>query len=368
MPGDEILQYPAFSSGPFLVFLVLLVIVLIGLFILRLRLRRKLAADLHWNRLLAYGRKRRLDRPELRFLRHFYQGLEAAERERLMRNRPFFRESLRGLLRRRSDVAARRRVRVYQKLFPAIDYRLEIADLADLQPGELCSLVTRKRAALVRVLDNEKERARFELLDPSAPGDYPEGGSAMLFAYRPLLGEFSLNGKVYERAGSHVEFRFGGRVQARYETHFMLERALEVKLEPETRDPAELVHGNELDGLDFETGSAADGEDQAQTPEAMEANGPPELFGRTERISDRAMSLRLDRASEIEIRQGILRRVELWRVQLTLEGSYELTTAGTLYPARAKGVYIFRYRDLPEQEHQALLRFIRGAGGVRERL
>lgn len=388
--ADEIMKYPDFSGGAFVVFLILAAAALVGFLWLRLKARKQLGQDIELNRLLTYGRKRSLDKPELRFLRNFFLQLAPGDRPRLMVNRPFFKERLRRYLIVRGQLSARARVKVYQKLFPAIDYRLEIIDSADLQPGELCSLGGRRLLALARVEEANHEKVRLRLLEGGGADDFPEGLTAGIFAYRPLLGEFLLRGKIFESHGQTAVFRFGGKVEAKYEIHLMIERTLDIQLRAlrphhlSQRTPTTAAGAGErenakagADAAGIDDGSELDAAVDGTAPEAAAESGapgatPPAEFpvieGTTERISDRALLVRLQPGNDTQSLRRLIGEIELWGVELMLDGSYLLKTAGSLYPGRGRGQLLFRYRDMPESDHRALFEFIKRSGGVRERI
>jgi len=355
MQEAPILNWPDLSAAALTV-AVLFVLAGFAIFALtRFYYRRQAATEARWKALADYALKRKVNQRELDRLHRFFQNLSESEQNEALHSRRRLHALLHEHLVRESAWPARERVTLFDKLFPPVqaDEAIEIKSERDLQPGETVALEWSGGRFLGAVVKRTEEGELWISIPESAPRGGLQGMDAQVFAYRPGLGGFALQGRINRAGKEGVAFQPGGTVESLGEQHLMALLDLPTRLEPwEPDEPAQ--------GRRDSIGARNPAEAGVETPS-------PYMEGRAERISDRGL-LFLPEEGARDAAERLFPLHEIWQAEFTLPDGFVLRCRGRIVRAHAPGRYVFRYTDLPDNARRILWDAIKRNNPRRERL
>ncbi len=313
-----------------------LLAVVLGLIYLQWRLRRKRASEALSNRFMQIVLNRGLTKAQHQLTQQFFSQLKSAEQEEILGSQRAFARRLQQYLVAHPNITGNDRVEIFDKVLPGATSRIEVKDVSDLREGELCALDIGKKSYLATMIRKKEDQVLLTLSDkisltPSA---------AHLYAYRPQLGGYLIPGSILKVNGPSVIFKHEGPIEFRGDQHLMTVASLTFSI-------ARWPHP-ELD----ETDESDVSDEKAPTVDIF--------TGTTDRISDRAISMRFDSAPP----QWVLKRQEFWEMTLELPDN-PLVCRIRINPYRA-GMWLMRPVDLDGAERNRLFAFIAAHEPVRE--
>lgn len=371
---EPILYWPQFKLAAFAGTLVVLTLILIAYLMIRLRAAQQAQRDAAWLSLASYGLKRKLTQLEMNLLRRLYDTLSAEDRSQILHNKRVFHGKVHDFLVVNRQVEPRARVQLMDKLFPEIDFQVEIKSLRDVQLGESCSVEfdgQRMLGWVVKKTDHE--------LWISLPGWTPErtymGDAAQIYFFRPNIGGFLVHGWLQRAGRNGLVFEKPERIEFYGDQHLMARIELPIRLTawaPGGQGPV-MVETNEAPRaagprvLDAGAETASDPESADLLDSAEDVHRAPlSLDGETDRISDRALIFVFARTATHPER--LIRKYEVWEAELTLPIGFHFKCRGRILPASAPGRYIFRYLDASDLARRMLWEEIKSHGPEREQL
>lgn len=380
MPGD-LLTWPDVGGGHITFGVAFLAGVLLVFFLTRWIYIRAGRRDARWSVLMQYALRHRVRGDDLKLLRGFFDSLSGDETLQVTSDRRFFHSKLHDYLLAmepvgRSSRELRRRVRVFDSLFPNADFQLEIKTLHDVQPGEVCSLEFEagQDPRLATVLRRKDDVDEIWIGVPDwhpPPNNGAIGATARLYVYRPAVGGFLIEGRILRAGRETVVFGEAGRIQASGNQHLMAEIEAPLTLSPWPPAPPVHLESTDADAADIQESAEAAEAGQAEvSPEEVPASeSPVQIEGVTKLISDRAiLFFTEDQAESRSFR--LLEGQEVWEIDLVLPRGFALRCRGIVLPSRqgGGGRWLFKYLDATEGQRRALFEEIKAAGARRERL
>lgn len=379
---EPLLYWPQFKLAAFIGTIVVLTFILIVYLMIRLRVAQQAQRDAAWLTLATYGLKRKLTQLEMNLLRRLYDSLSAEDRGQILHNKRVFHAKMHDFLVVNRQVEPRSRVQLMDKLFPEIDFQVEIKSLRDIQLGESCSVEFDGH----RILGWVVKKTEHELWI-SLPNWTPErtyiGDAAQIYFFRPNIGGFLVHGSLQRAGRNGLVFEKPERIEFYGDQHLMARMELPIRLTawaPGGQGPVMV----EVDGApgssgahraapaaeaDAAAGTDADsGEANADAPTSEEGaqRVPLRLDGETDRISDRALIFVFSRKTVNPDR--LIRKYEVWEADLTLPIGFRFKCRGRILPGSAPGRYIFRYLDASDLARRMLWEEIKSHGPEREQL
>jgi len=376
---DEILKWPELQlSDTYGFFAILFVLILILVFV-RLYYTRKLKRESSWYAIRSFGVRRGLREDEIAVLRLFFRNLDQDSAMGISTSRRQFHSRLQDYFKTRGEgdlEESRMRVRILDKLFPQMEYRLEVKSVQDLQIGEICSIEFNSEHHLAHIMRRRWNRALLSLPDWNASPD-ARNSPAALYVYRPGTGGFLMRGQIREAGAGGVIFEFTGQIEESGEKHLMA--LLELPLILTSWPPPELARA-EMEELPAESPEDREG-DEIPPPADLEGipgellepveEKPKQLVfhGRTDRVSDRGLLFSVDVEERALFRRSLRSARELWQIDLILPGGFRFLCRGRVMPLPGREYrYIFKYLDAPENSRRVLFSVIKEHGGEREQL
>lgn len=373
---EPILYWPQFKLAAFIGTLVVLTLILIVYLMIRLRVAQQAQRDAAWLSLAAYGLKRKLSQLEMNLLRRFYDSLSAEDRSQILHNKRVFHAKMHDFLVANRQVEPRARVQLMDRLFPEIDFQVEIKSLRDIQPGESCSVEFdghRMLGWVVKKTDNE--------LWISLPNWTPErtyiGDAAQIYFFRPNIGGFLVHGSLQRAGRNGLVFEKPERIEFYGDQHLMARLELPIRLTawaPGGQGPVmvEIDEAPKTSGAQDTPAADArvesDSADEAGSSASADAvhRVPLSLDGETDRISDRALIFVFARTASQPER--LIRKYEVWEADLTLPIGFRFKCRGRILPGSTPGRFIFRYLDASDLARRMLWEEIKSHGPEREQL
>ncbi|MCX7632776.1 MAG: hypothetical protein N2Z22_05525, partial [Turneriella sp.] len=282
------LRLPDFDPRTLPYFFAFLAAVVIGFLFLHWRARRKAEKEALSNRFMQIVLHHNLSKKQYQAVLQFFRQLKEAQQNEILLSQKAFAQHLHDYLEKQPELSAADRVEIFDKLFPQSSGKIEIRSVADLRSGEFCALDWENRSCLATVLKVKGENQ--VLLSTHDPISLPVG-DARLYAYRPELGGFLLSGRILRTGRGSAIFEHSGAIEFRGDQHLMATVTLPVVLEKWPKMPME----------------------KANEPAAEDAV-PTVYYGETERISDRALTLRLKQAPTTRE----LNQQDFWELTLSL--------------------------------------------------
>jgi hypothetical protein len=350
--------------------------------------QRRSRIDALWSRLYHEAIHKKVPTEEIGLLKGFFHSLADRERETLFAHPDVFRHTLLAYLARRGE-DNRVRVHMISTLFPAVALAHEVRGIDDLYPEEIASIELNDTNLLIKI--EEKKPSEIVLYsDTPLPDNITKGEAASIYVFRPGLGGFLLGGRIVASGVDRIVFAFDGSIDYFGEIHLMAE--ISVPFAVESWPEFKLKPGSERPTAGIEA------PETLEEPPAEHKTAPPEeppkerailrLTGETVRISDRAALIRFKGSEEILkqplfqtfhhsidvdgtliIEEAVFRRQENWLLRMVLPFGYHFSEQGRIIPVPARhGYYVIRYDHIPDSVKKGLMKEIRSAGAMKERL
>jgi hypothetical protein len=332
----EALRLPAFDASTlwYLVYFLLAVLTLVIL--VQWHLRRQNARKALSNRFMQIVMRRSLTRVQTNAVNDFFAGLSYDQQNEILLSQKACAHYLHQYLEKHTGISAADRVEIFDKLLPNAVSQIEIRSVADLRISEHCGVDIQNKSYLMTILkirDNQVLLSSHERLPLAVPQ------KAHLYAYRPNLGGFLLDGEVIKSNGQSVIFQHTGGIDFRGDQHLMTQVALGFRLERWPHPDADVDEGN-----------------PDETTEGMDA-----FPGMTEKISDRAVIVRFHVAPP----EWIIKRQDYWELTLDLPEK-PLVCRVKLIPYKTHQHWMLRPVDLESGERNRLYNFIAANEPTRE--
>lgn len=370
---QNILEWPVFSwayAGPGLAIIAL---ILLGILISRVRFLRRHERDILWLNLARFATKRKLSPGEVGLLKRFYDTLSQEEQDHVLNSKRHLHSKLHDFLARHTRASARDRVQMMDKLFPEIDFHMEVKSINDVQLGELCSVEFDQFRLLGAVVKKAEGAMYISLPDWRPTRDYA-GAVAQVYLFRQHIGGFLMHGLLQRAAPGGVVFEPGERIEFMGDRHLMARIQLPITLTAWSLETGAAVmrpaavppQAPSADGVATPSG---DSSPAARTPSAAEPPPPLEpvqFVGEIDRVSDRALVFLSDRRGPSV--DPLLRRHEVWEGEFTLPNGFSFRCLGKIVHAGAPDRYIFRYLNASEAARHVLWETIQTHNPEREQL
>ncbi len=371
---EPILYWPQFKLAAFIGTGVVLTLILIVYLFIRLRLAEQARRDAAWLSLANYGLKRKLTQQEMNLLRKFYDFLAPEDAAQALHNKRLFHAKMHDFLVENRHVEPRARVQLMDKLFPEIDFQMEIKSLRDVQLGESCSVEFDGHRILGWIVKKTEEEIWISL--PNwAPARTYIGDPAQIYFFRPNIGGFLVHGSLQRAGRNGVVFEKPERVEFYGDQHLMARIELPIRLTawaPGGQGPV-LIETAESAATPVAPASHADADTDSNTPAAAAPAAaaephlaPVQLEGETDRISDRALIFVFSR--ETTHPERLIRKYEVWEADLVLPIGFRFKCRGRILPGSTPGRFIFRYLDASDLARRMLWEEIKSHGPEREQL
>ena len=321
----DFLRLPGFDAStlPYLVYFLLFIIGM--MLFLQWRLRRENQKNALSNRFMQVVMHRGLTKNQLQWANDFFKNLKEAQQNEILLSQKSLAHYLHQYLRQHEMITANDRVEIFDKVLPGMTSQIEIKSVSDLRPGEPCAIDVNKKSHLASILKIKDDQMLLSLTEKIL---LPLG-DAKIYAYRPQLGGFLLSGKITKVNGPSLIFRHDGPIEFRGDQHLMSIIEVRVKLE-RWPHPEMNVESAEPD------------------PE----KAPEYFYAETQRISDRAMSIRFTEPPP----PWVLRKQEYW--EMTLELEEPITCRVRVNPYRPPELWLMRPVDMSETDRARLYKFI----------
>ncbi len=319
--------------------------------------------DARWNLMYRTALRRKLNGEEVTHLHRFFTTLKHDEQDLIVLEPRRLRVRLADFLRKDEASPSRVDVRILDKLFPEVNWHVDIKSPKDLQPGEVCSVEFNSDHRMGVVVKIREDELLISMPDWK-PESVFDGERVTIYFYRPGVGGFELGGAVRKAAPNGIIFHFDGTVHSSGEQHLMA--VLDLEMKRHTWPPAP----PEGDGRVVEGKKSVGG---ADIPIGKEA---PELLCRTERISDRGALFKIvglneegQKSSVPSYIAALLKTHEMWEAEIVLPDGYRFSARGRLIPSvRSKGDYIMKFLDVGEAARSVLMVQIKKSGAEKEQL
>lgn len=328
------LELAGFDSYSLWYLVYFLLAAVLGLLFLQWRLRRKHASEALSNRFMQIVLNRGLTKSQHQLTLQFFAGLKAVEQEEVLSSQRSFARRLQHYLAAHPNITGNDRVEIFDKVLPGATSRIEVKEVADLREGELCAVDINKKSYLATIMKKKDNQVLLTLIDRVALNP----AVAQLYAYRPQLGGYLIPGSILKVNGLSIIFKHEGQIEFRGDQHLMTVASLAFSLSrwphPELDEPDETA------------------DEKAPLVDVF--------TGTTDRISDRAISMRFDS----EPPAWILKRQEFWELNLELPDSP--LVCRIRITAYRSGMWLMRPVDLDGAERNRLFAFISAHEPVRE--
>lgn len=351
-------EWPSFTSNDFFALILLILLgVLLWLF-LGLRANRQKDRDRSWLQLLLKAYANDLPPAQVEVLRVFFSTLKHREALKVKKDLSFFRETLFDFLKEQEDMNPEVRVQLLDRFFMKDDHKKQsVHELRDIQPGELCSMSFQNNHFLGTVIETREQDILFHIPD-WLPGGNTVGKEITIYIFRPEVAGFQLKGKILRTGKESLYFRHSGSIEMRSYHHLMVFSKIQFELHSWP------VVYSRKEGEEEENGDL-------RIPLASKNFT---IYGRTERVSDRAFSFHF--ASE-EDRVFFRTHQDItWEVKLILDDDKEFVCRGRIMPPGRPAeyqkadysYYIFKFIDADESERKELFDWIKSRNPIREEL
>ena len=331
----DVLRMPALDAASIWYLVYFLLAVVVGLLFLQWRLRKQAHRQALNNSFMLVLMRRGLTKLQLAAMEDFFAQLHETEKQEILLSHKLFAQHLQQYLASHRNLTGNDRVEIFDKVLPNYLPQIEVKTLSDLRPGELAAIDFAGKSALgtiLRIKDNQILLSSSDKL-PAAPL------KAQVYAYRPGLGGFLLDGEITKSQGQSHIFQHSGQIEFRGDQHLMTIASVQLKLEPwPHHEIKKAVEGDAELGLANETFPAL-----------------------TEKLSDRAMVIRFLTAPP----DWAIKKQELWEMTLDISEKPILCRV-KMAPYRVRGTWLLRPVDLDSAERDRLFKFIAENEPVRE--
>ncbi|MBI3394589.1 MAG: hypothetical protein HY042_02020 [Spirochaetia bacterium] len=380
------------------IFVVLAIIVPLVFIITRAYYKKSAERSSRWNMMMNQGLRRGLIPAEIKHLRTFFDTLTTGEVDDLIAHPGRYKRQLLEFLRHDPTASARGDVQLFDKLFPEVEWHIEINSAKDLQIGEVCTVEFPAETFLGTVLKVQENEILISIPEWIPSNSRITGGeSTGLFVYRPGIGGFLLSGKVGKAGRNGFVYQHDGKVESKGEHHLMAIVELPCVLVPWPHKEEEPGPGGGAATLSGPSVlSVTPGRDVSAVGRGAprtSADLPDQIKIRSVRISDRGMIFRAEsvvqsmKAKEVAAAQtniptddevepltptkahDILKKSEIWELQLTLEDGYNFVCRVRAIPSNmGRGHFLMKFLDAPETGRKVLMQVIRRSDPMREQL
>lgn len=333
----DILRMPEFDLHSLWYLAYFLIVVLLVIIIIQWRVNRQNSKNSLSNRFMQITMRRGLTKAQLAAVDVFFKGLNHHEQDEIMLSQKAFENHLHHYLDSHPGLSAADRVEIFDKMLPGIVPQIEIKSVADLRLGELAAVDINKKSILATIL---KTRDNQVLLSLTEKIQLTARTPAHLYAYRPNLGGFLMDGQIIKSNGQSIIFEFSGKIEFRGDQHLMTQVAVAFSI---TRWPKAEV---EIEG--------------EKTVEETEL-GHDEFDGYTEKLSDRAMVVNFTTKPP----DWAIKKQEYWELSLNLPEN-PLVCRVRIVPYKTNQSWMLRPVDLEAAERNRLYKFIAANEPVRE--
>lgn len=335
MIDAETLKLPGFNASTVWYLVYFLFVVILLLFLAQLRIRAKHRRQAFDNRFMQIMMRRGLSKFQLNIANNFFSSLREAQKDEIFLSPKSLQTYLHQYLDSHPTLPAHDRTEIFDKLLPHNTSQIEIKSVSDLRVGEVVAIDVETKSYLATVL---KIKDEMVLVSSSEKRDLEIGAKVKLYAYRPLLGSFLLEGEITKSTGQSVVFKHSGVIEFRGDQHLMSEVVLPFQLEAWPHPKADL--------------------------EISENTKAVEIFaGSTEKISDRGFVVTFATKPS----DAMLRRQEYWEITLALPDE-PLVCRVRIVPHQKASRWLMRPADLDETGRALLFKFISANTPVREHL
>jgi hypothetical protein len=333
----DILRMPDFDIHSLWYLAYFLVAILTLIILVQWRVHKQSDKNSLSNRFMQITMRRGLTKVQLAAVDVFFKTLNPHEQDEIMLSQKALANHLHQYLDRHPALSATDRVEIFDKLLPGIVSQIEIKSVADLRIGELAAIDINKKSILATILktkDNQILLSLSEKIAATGPA------AAHIYAYRPNLGGFLMEGQIIKSNGQSIVFQFSGKIDFRGDQHLMTQVAVGFEI---TRWPKPEV---EIDG--------------EKTPETAEL-GHDQFNGYTEKLSDRAMLVNFATKPP----EWVIKKQEYWEMKLELPEN-PLVCRVKITPYKTNYTWLVRPVDLDAADRNRLYRFISANEPVRE--
>lgn len=334
-PEFDAVRLPGFDSRslPYLIYFLLAVIG--GLLFLQWRLRRRAEKNALSNRFMQIMLQRNLTKRQYRAVDAFFHGLKESQQNEILLSPKVLAHYLNEYLNRETTLPASDRVEIFDKILPGMTAQIEIKSVNDLRAGELCAIDVAGTSHLANIIKTKNNQVLISTNDKTT---LPIS-TAKLYAYRPKLGGFLLDGKIIKASGMSAIFEHTGAIEFRGDQHLMAMVQLPLKLERWPKEELKIAENDEAS-------------DETKESECY--------YAVTEKISDRALSVKFNETPP----PWLLRKQEYWEMTLELPG--EPLVCRVRVMGYKPPFFLVRPVDLDAALRQRLYKFIAQNKPVRE--
>lgn len=333
----DVLRMPGFDVHSLWYLAYFLIVVLVIIIFIQWRVHKQNDKNSLSNRFMQITMRRGLTKVQLAAVDVFFKSLNHHEQDEIMLSQKSFENHLHHYLESHPGLSATDRVEIFDKLLPGIVPQIEIKSVADLRISELVAIDINKKSVLATILKMKDNQVLLSLSEKVLlPGPTP----AHIYAYRPNLGGFLMDGQIIKSNGQSIIFQFSGKIEFRGDQHLMTQVAVAFEI---TRWPKPEV---EIDG--------------EKAVEATEL-GHDQFNGYTEKLSDRAMVVTF----ETKPPDWVIKKQEYWEMRLELPET-PLICRVRIIPYKTNHTWMMRPVDLDAAERNRLYKFIAANEPVRE--
>jgi|GEM_PF-2346206 len=331
----EVLRMPAFEAASIWYLVYFLSFVVLGLLYMQWRLRKQAHREALNNSFMLILMRRGLTKLQLAAMQDFFARLPETEKQEILLSHKLFAQYLQQYLTAHRNLTGNDRVEIFDKVLPNYLPQIEVKSLSDLRPDELAAIDFAGKSTLSTILKIKNNQILLSSSDklPAPPL------KAQVYAYRPGLGGFLLNGEITKSQGQSHIFQHDGAIEFRGDQHLMTMASVELTLEPWPHHEIKQA--------------VAEDDELAEKTEIF-----PAL---TEKLSDRAMVIRFLTAPP----DWAIKKQELWEMTLDITEK-PLVCRVKVTPYRVRGTWLLRPVDLDSAERDRLFKFIADNQPVRE--
>jgi len=248
------------------------------------------------------------------------------------------------------------------KLFPVAKFQYGITSIDDVQPGELLGIQMVPQNLLARVDRVDRDHKKISLILSERNFELPGAKSAILYFYRPHLGDAQMHGTLYPATRGNAQFQLeGDRIETTGQPRLMAQIELKLTL-TSIGDPAKSTVPVRPSTPPQRLAPHSATQNASPHPD----DSPAIIKGKSELISERAILFSVDVSTPLTARE---KRIERWQMDLILpDSTMVLKLFGKLLPSRKDERYIFRIETPSENVNRILAALIHESAPVPEKL
>ncbi|MBV6494191.1 MAG: hypothetical protein LDLANPLL_02217 [Turneriella sp.] len=333
----EDLRLPGFDATSVWYLVYALMALTLLLLFLRWRQKKEFLRESLSNRFMQILIRRNLTSAQQKTVNNFFTGLNDDQKSEILLSQDALAHSLHNYLEKNSNIPPRDRVQIFDKLLPEMQSQIEVKNPTDLRFGELCALEAPSNTHFVTVMKTNPTQVLLSLHNGNST---PNHGEAVLYVYRPHLGEFILSGDILRANNTSAVFEHDGTVEFNSDQHLMSTFALDLQIEPWPHTDIDI-----------------------DIPPVQNGTERFDIFsGTTQKFSERALVVQFASAPP----DWVLKRQELWQLTLNIEPPLVCRVRISKYDTH--GLYLLRPVDLQPNEKKRLFGFISAHEPVHEHI